>query len=283
MRKTITAALAAASMLALAGCKQTSTTTTGNEAAENAAAPTSVAAATVDGTWKADVDSVQFDQKPDEYLLQGGKYSCKSCVPSFTVAADGAFHPVSLPYADSYAVKVVDDHTVVRTSKKGGRQTGEAKVSVSADGNTLTGSFVDTSSATGTAGKGTFVETRVGAAPAGAHAISGQWKPSKLQDFNTEALTFTFKTEGDTLHMSSGTGQSYDAKFGGPDVPIKGDIAGTTASVKKTGDNSFQEVDKRGGKVVGVFDFSVGADGKGHGVYENKEDGSKVTYTATKQ
>jgi hypothetical protein len=282
MRKTITAALAAASMLALAGCKQT-TTTTGNEAAENAAAPASVAAATIDGTWKADVDSVQFDQKPDEYLLQGGKYSCKSCVPSFTVAADGAFRPVSLPYADSYAVKVVDDHTVVRTSKKGGRQTGEAKVSVSADGNTLTGSFVDTSSATGTAGKGTFVETRVGAAPAGAHAISGQWKPSKLQDFNTEALTFTFKTEGDTLHMSSGTGQSYDAKFGGPDVPIKGDIAGTTAAVKKTGDNSFQEIDKRGGKVVGVFDFSVGADGKGHGAYENKEDGSKVTYTATKQ
>jgi hypothetical protein len=281
MRKTIMAALAAASMLALAGCKQT--TTTGNEAAENAAAPASMAAATIDGTWKADVDSVKFDQKPDEYLLQGGQYSCKSCVPAFTVAADGAFHPVNLPYADSYAVKVVDDHTVVRTSKKGGRQTGEAKLNVSGDGNTLTGSFVDTSSTSGPAGKGTFVETRVGAAPAGAHVISGQWKPSKLQDFNTEALTFTFTTEGDTLHMTSGTGQSYDAKFDGPDVPIKGDIAGTTASVKKTGDNSFQEVDKRGGKVVGVFDFSVGADGNGHGVYENKEDGSKVSYTATKQ
>jgi nitrogen regulatory protein PII len=27
----------------------------------------------------------------------------------------------------------------------------------------------------------------------------------------------------------------------------------------------------------------TGADGKGHGSYENKEDGSKVTYTATKQ
>jgi hypothetical protein len=158
---------------------------------------------------------------------------------------------------------------------------GEAKLTVSADGNTLTGSFTDTS--TSTTGKGAFVETRVGAAPAGAHPVSGQWKPTKLQDFNAEALTFTFKMEGDTLHMSSGTGQSYDAKFGGPDVPIKGDIAGTTASVKKTGDNSFQEIDKRGGKVVGVFDFSVGADGKGHGSYENKEDGSKVTYTATKQ
>jgi hypothetical protein len=279
MRKTITAALAAASLLALAGCKQT--TTGGNEAAENASAPASAAA--IDGTWKADVDSVQFDQKPDEYLLQAGQYSCKSCVPSVTVAADGAFHPISTPYADSLAVKVVDDHNIVRTSKKSGRQVGETKVTVSADGNTLTGSFTDTSSPNGPAGKGTFVETRVGPAPAGAHAVSGQWKPSKLQDFNAEALTFTFKTEGDTVHMSSGTGQSYDAKFDGPDVPIKNDIAGTTASVKKTGDSSFQEIDKRGGKVVGVFDFSVSADGKGHGSYENKEDGSKVTYTATKQ
>jgi len=281
MRKTITAALAAASLLALAGCKQT--TTGGNGTTENAAAPASVPAATIDGTWKADVDSVQFDQKPDELLLQGGQYSCKSCVPPVTVAADGAFHPISAPYTDSLAVKVVDDHNVVRTSKKGGRQVGETKLAVSADGNTLTGSFTDTSSPNGPAGKGTFVETRVGGAPGGAHAVSGQWKPTKLQDFNAEALTFTFKMEGDTLHMTSGTGQSYDAKFGGPDVPIKGDIAGTTASVKKTGDNSFQEIDKRAGKVVGVFDFSVGADGKGHGSFENKEDGSKITYTATKQ
>jgi hypothetical protein len=279
MRKTIGAALAAVSLLALAGCRQT--TTGGNAATENAATESSVAAATIDGTWKADIDSVQFDQKPDEYLLQGAQYSCKSCVPSYTVAADGAFHPVSLPYADSIAVKIVDDHNIIRTAKKGGRQVGEAKLTVSADGNTLTGSFTDTS--TSTTGKGGFVETRVGAAPQGAHLVSGQWKPTKLQDFNAEALTFTFKMEGDTLHMSSGTGQSYDAKFEGPDVPIKGDIAGTTASVKKTGDNSFQEIDKRGGKVVGVFDFSVGADGKGHGSYENKEDGSKVTYTATKQ
>jgi hypothetical protein len=278
MRRTISAALAAVSLLALASCKQNATT--GNSA-ENVGAAASVAAATIDGTWKADVDSVQFDQKPDEFLLQGGQYSCKSCVPSYTVAADGSFHPVSLPYADSIAVKIVDDHNIVRTAKKGGRQVGEAKLAVSADGNTLTGSFTDTS--TTTTGKGGFVETRVGSAPAGAHPVSGQWKPTKLQGFNAEALTFTFKTNGDTLHMNSGTGQSYDAKFGGPDVPINGDIAGTTASVKQTGDNSFQEIDKRAGKVVGVFDFSVGADGKGHGSYENKEDGSKVTYTATKQ
>ena len=281
MRKTITVALAAASLLGLAACKQT--TTAGNETAnagtENASA-TASAATGIDGVWKADVNSVQFDQKPDEMLLQGGQYSCKSCVPPVTVAADGAFHPVTTPYVDAMSVKVVDDHNAVRTSKKGDKQVGETKLSVSPDGNTLTGNFTDTSGPT--TGTGTFVETRVGPAPAGAHAISGKWKPTKLQDFNAAALTFTYKVEGDTLHSSSGTGQSFDAKFGGPDVPIKGDNAGTTASVKKTGDNSFEETDKRNGKVVGVFNFSVDANGVGHGVYENKEDGSKVTYTANR-
>lgn len=283
MRMTLTAAFAAASLIALASCKQT--TVAGNEAAANesanAAAP--AAAGSIDGTWKADIDSVQITQKPDEYLLQGGQYSCKSCVPSFTVAADGAFHPVSLPYADSYAVKVVDDHNIVRTQKKGGRQVGENKLTVSADGNTLTGSFNDTSVANAPPSKGEYTETRVGPAPAGAHAISGQWKTSKLANFNAEQLTTTYKLDGDTLHMSSPSGYSYDAKLDGPDVPIKGDIAGTTASVKKLADGSYQETDKRDGKVVGVATFLAASDGKLHVVSEDKLAGSKFTYTATKE
>src|ERR1700749_402318 len=99
MRKTMTAAMAAVSLLALASCRQT--TVSGNESAsENAAAP-AASTGVIERTWKADIDSVQFDQKPDEYLLQAGQYSCKSCAPAYTLAADGAFHPVSLPYADS--------------------------------------------------------------------------------------------------------------------------------------------------------------------------------------
>lgn len=278
MRKTIIAALTAASLIALSGCKQTAATS--NDASGNASAPAAAAGA-IDGTWKADIDSVQFDQKPDEYLLKDGQYSCKSCVPSYAVAADGVFHAVSLPYADSIAVKVVDDHNVVRTAKKGGRQVGETKMSVSADGNTLTGSFTDTSVADAPAGKGEYTETRVGPAPAGAHAVSGQWKPAKLSNFNPESLTITIKVDGDTFHFSSPSGYSFDAKVGGGDVPIKGDIAGTTASIAKSGE-SYVETDKRDGKVVGVTTFSAGSDGKLHVVGEDKLSGSKTTWTATK-
>lgn len=277
-KATITAALAAASLLTLTACNK-------QPGAANESAPAGTAAASADainGTWKADLDSVRFDQKPDEFLLQAGQYTCKSCVPQVTVAADGAFHPITTPAADSLAVKVVDDHNVTRTARKAGRQVGETKMTVSADGNTLTGSFTDTSVEGAPAGKGEYTETRVGPAPAGAHGISGQWKPAKLANFNAEALTFTYNLEGDTLHMKSGTGQSFDAKFGGPAVKINGDLAGTMASVKRTANGGFEETDSRDGKVVGVYTFSVDANGKGHGTFENKEDGSKITFTATK-
>lgn len=279
MTKIGIAALAAVSLIALAGCRQTASTT-GNETAGNASAP-AAAAGTIDGTWKADIDSVQFDQKPDEYLLQAGQYSCKSCVPSVTVAADGASHPIKTPYADSLAVKVVDDHNVVRTAKKGGRQVGETKMSVSADGNTLTGSFTDTQVANAPANKGEFSETRVAAGPAGAHAISGQWKPAKLSNFNPESLTISLKVDGNMFHFSSPSGYSYDAQVGGGDVPIKGDIAGTTASVAKSGD-SYVETDKRDGKIVSTTTFTGGADGKLHAVGEDKLTGSKTSWTASK-
>ena len=280
MHRTMTAAMAAVSLLALAGCRQANVG--GNETATgNSAAPAAVAGG-IDGTWKADIDSVQFDQKPDEYLLKDGQYSCKSCVPSVTVAADGAFHAVSLPYADSLAVKVDDDHNVTRTSKKAGREVGGTKMTVSADGNTLTGSFTDSSVPNAPPTKGEFTETRVGPAPAGAHAVSGQWKPAKVANFNAEALTFSLKVEGDTFGYSSPSGYSYDAKLDGADVPIKGDIAGTTASVKKLGDNSYQETDKRAGKVVGVTTFTVGADGKLNVVGEDKTTGATTKWTANR-
>jgi len=282
MHKTITVAMAAASLLGLSACKQT---TTGNETASaNAGMATAPAAAGegISGTWKADIDSVQFDQKPDQYLLQAGQYSCKTCVPSVTVAADGAFHPVKTPFADQLSVKVVDDHNVVRTANKGGRQVGETKMTVSADGNTLTQAFTDSSVANAPPGKGEIIETRAAPAPAGAHAVSGQWKPTKLANFNPEALTVTFNLAGDMVNMSSPSGVSYDAKLGGPAVPIKGDNSGTTAAVKKVGDNAYEESDMRDGKVVSVTTFTVGTDGKLHAVSEDKTNGSTTKWTATR-
>jgi hypothetical protein len=279
MRKTIALALAAASLLSIAGCRQTDVT--GNAAGENAAAP--AAAGGIDGTWKADLASVQIDTKPDQYVLKDGQFTCPTCTPPLTLAADGAFHPVTgRPYADSMAVKADDDHNVTRTSKKGATVTGETKYAVSADGKTLTVSFTDSSVPNAKPVTGNYTETRVADAPAGAHAVSGSWKLDKYNNVSDEGLTVSYRLDGDTLHMSSPSGVSYDAKLDGSDAPIKGDTAGTTASVKKLADGSYEETDKRGGKVISVTTFMLGSDGKLHVVNIDKLSGTTVKYDANK-
>lgn len=281
MHKTITVAMAAASLLALSACKQNAGY---DNASSNAAAPASTAATGADainGTWKTDVSSIKIDSKPDQFLLKDGQFSCPTCTPPLTVAADGAFHPVSRPYADHMSVKVDDDHNVTRTNQKGGKTTYEAKYSVSGDGNTLTITFNDTSGTKPVTGS--VAETRAAPAPAGAHAISGSWQPQKLNNVSDEGLTVTFNADSDMLHMTTPSGLSYDAKLDGTETPLKGDIGGTTVSVKKLADGSYEETDKRGGKVVDVVTMTVGGDGKLTFKDENKQNGSTTTSVANKQ
>ena len=281
MHKTITVAMAAASLLAIAGCRQTSAGNAGESASSNNVSGTAAAAGDINGTWKTDLASIKLDAKPDQYLLKDGQFSCPTCTPPITVAADGAFHPVTRPYADHMSVKVDDDHNVTRTNQKGGKTTYQEKFSVSADGNTLTINFNDTSGAKPVTGTGT--ETRAAPAPAGAHAMSGSWKPNPVTNLSDEGLTTTFRADNDMLHMSNPAGQSYDAKLDGTPAPIKGDIGGTTVSVKKLADGSYQETDTRAGQVVDVVTMTVGADGKLTFKDENKQRGSTITSVATKQ
>jgi len=281
MRKTTIAALAAVSLIALSACKQT---TTGENAAmtENAAAPAAAEGADpINATWKTDLASIKVDSRPDELLLKDGKFSCPTCTPPIAVAADGAFHPVDRPYADHMSVKVEDDHNVTRTNQKGGKTTYTQKFSVSADGNTLTVNFSDVSGTKPVTG--TYTETRAAPAPAGAHAMSGSWKGQPPTNVSDEGLTITLSADNDLLHLSTPSGQSYDAKLDGTETPIKGDIGGTTASVKKLGPGSYEETDKRGGKVTDVITMTVGADGKLSVKDENKLDGSTTTSVANKQ
>jgi hypothetical protein len=283
MRFTRTAALAAVSVLALSGCRQTNGTTTNTTTTtttETASAPAT--AAGIDGTWKTDLSTLQLEQKPDQLMLKAGQFSCATCTPPLTVAADGAFHAVTgRPYADQMSVKVDDDHNVTRTAQKGGKTTGTTKYTVSADGNTLTVSFNDMSASKPVTGS--YTETRLGSVPAGAHAVSGSWKQAKYDNVSDEGLTATFRLDGDMLHMTTPTGQSYDAKLDGTETPIKGDIGGTSASVKKTGDNTYVETDKRAGKVVSVTTMTLGADGKLNVVSEDKQAGSTAKFAMNKQ
>lgn len=273
MKTMMPAAFAAALLLATAGCNQ-----------QPAASDQAAAGDAIDGTWKADLASVQIDEKPSIYLLRDGTYACETCVPPLTVQADGAFHPVAdRPYYDSMSVEVVDDRTVKTVRRKGERIVGESTVTVAPDGNTAAFTFSNSPTPGTPPVTGSGTDTRVGPAPAGAHAISGSWKTAKYDTVSDEGLTVTFDLEGDTLSMTAPTGESYAATIDGGEVPVNGDEGGTVVSVRRLGANQFEETFMRDGKPVSVTTMTVNGDGTMSSVSENKLQDSKMTYTSRKQ
>lgn len=279
MKKFTCTAIAAVLVLTLPACKQQETAA--NEAAATEAAAGDLTA--LNGTWKTDRASVKFEQKPDQILLQNGSYKCDTCIPPLTVAADGQFHDVvGRPYADSMSIKVVDDRTVEMRSRKGGRDVFAATLQVSADGNTLTRKFSDSTTPNAPAVEGQSSSKRAGPAPAGAHAISGQWIPERVNEFSEEALNNVYRIEGETV-SSTFQGQTYTAELGGPAVPVQGDIAGTTVAVTREGANGLRETFSRDGKVVNEVVTTISADGKSISwTSTDPRDGSKVSGVAHK-
>jgi len=238
-----------------------------------------------DGTWKGDLASAKFPEKPDVYLLKDGTYTCKTCAPPITVKADGTDQKVTgHPYLDMMNIKVVDDKTIEETDKKDGKVVATSKTWLSGDGNTMMFEFSDSSATNGAPVTGKGSETRVAKGPAGSHAISGSWKMAKMDALSDNGMTLTYKTAGDTITMTTPNGQSYTAKMDGTEAPYKGDPGTTSVSVKKTGPNSLEETDKRDGKVISVTKITVSADGKTiKFAVDDKLHGTHAEFGATKQ
>ena len=277
MRLLTCTAIAAALVLSTAACQQQESATA-NEAAPSETAAADLSA--LSGTWKTDKASVKFAGKPDEFSLKDGTYNCTTCIPPLTTAADGQFHAVTgRPYADEMSVKAVDDKTIEIHSKKGGKEVSSLTMTLSADGNTLTRKFHDAT--VNPAIDGASTSSRSGPAPAGAHAVSGQWTPNQVAEYSDDALNATYKVEGNKVGWS-GQGQSYEAEIGGPAVPVTGDIGGTTVQVTNEA-GGLKETFTRDGKIVNETVSTVSADGKSlTWVSSDPRDGSSVTGTANK-
>ena len=236
-----------------------------------------------DGTWMTKLDTAQLPKKPDSYLLDKDMYECSDCTPKYKVKADGTDQKVAgHPYYDTVAIKVVDDHTIEITEKKGDKTVGKDTDTVSSDGNTLISKFADMSEEKPVTGEVT--STRVSKGPAGSHAVSGSWRLDKVNSISDNGLTVTYQGTADGMKMSDPNGESYDAKFDGKDYPIQGDPGHTMVSLKRIGNDTIEETDKRDGKVVGVSKMTVSADGKWITVeYTNKQRGTTTTYKMEKQ
>jgi len=238
-----------------------------------------------DGTWKFDLKTAKFPEKPDVYLLQDGMYHCKTCAPTVDVKADGQDQKVGgHPYYDTVSIKVVDGRTIEETDKKNGKTVATSKTWLSADENTMMFEFSDSSATNADPVTGKGEETRVTKGPAGSHAISGSWRMAKMDTLSDNAVTVTYKTAGGSLSMSSPTGQSYTAKLDGTEAPFRGDPGTTSVSVKQVDKNTIEETDKRDGKVISVERMTVSADGKTMTVkVDDKLHGTTSEFTAAKQ
>ena len=239
-----------------------------------------------DGTWKGNPASATLDVKPDEFGIVGGTYSCMTCLPPFSVKADGAFHPVKdKPYWDELAVRVVDDHGVAYQYRKGGKVVAETTQTVSPDGRTLLNVSSNTNNAAGTKIDYRSTQLRVGAPVAGAHLISGAWKvdPGASQ-VSDSGVTLTLKVDGGMLHLTSPLGETLDARIGGAYAPNVGDPGKTMTKVAMPAPNRLVMTDMRGGKVVQIATYTVAADGRTMtSEWHDPRDGSKGTFKIAKQ
>jgi len=236
------------------------------------------------GTWKTDPGSIHDTGKPIVITLKDGMFRCSCSNPPYTVKTDGEDHPVSgHPGFDSVAVKIVDDHTIQQTLKKGGKVVQTLTVTGSADGQNATEEFTDDSGTKPVTGKAAIY--KVAKAPSGSHMLAGSWKMKRFDNISDDALTFTYKVDGDNVSFSDLTGNSYAAKLDGPAVPYQNNMgAKDTVMVKKLGPNSLRETYERDGKVLSTSTMTVSADGKSmKSVSHDMHNDITTTATAHKQ
>lgn len=222
-----------------------------------AACSQDAAAPAIDGTYKIDVASAKLSTRPDTFAVKDGQYDCSSCTPPYKIPADGQTHAVEgREYWDAASVKVVDANTLEITRYRKGTSVGTTKVEVSADGQMLTWTGTSSDNAEGKAITNVSKSKRSAPAPAGAHATSGSWvavnEGAQIAD---ESLLATISMKGDTVSLKLPTGESYEAKLGGPQVPLVGDKAGATVAVVAEG-AGFKETDYVNGKAVSEFVYT---------------------------
>jgi hypothetical protein len=238
-----------------------------------------------DGTWKIDLAESEAPTKPELYLLQDSTYRCTTCDPPLDIRADGRDQKITGEACyDTVSLKVVDDRTTEETDKRIGKAVGTSKMTVSSDGNSATVEWTESCNANGDVISGTLILTRATKGPRGSHAVSGSWQIVKRVNLSENALVATLKLEGDTFSFADPTGQSYAARLDGTPTPIKGDLTNSMVSLKRIGENTIEETEKDGGKVVKVTRFTLSADGKTMTIsIESKAKGSVRQFIAHRQ
>jgi len=228
-----------------------------------------------DGTWIIDIDNNRnfAAEKPIEFSLADGIFRDGNRV----LKADGKDQEVPVTgYWDTVTVRIVDDHTVEVTSKKGGKPMYTETDTVSPDGDALTQVMKDTTEAEAVTFESRY--RRIAPAPPGAHVLSGSWQIFK-QSRSANSTIITYKCTSQGFSAETPLGEKFDAKFDGKFYLMEDDPAHTMVAVKRIDANTVEMTNQRDGKIVFVVRLEVTADGKAiHASSKSEEDGSVKTW-----
>lgn len=216
-----------------------------------------------DGTWKTEVNSIDFSAKPSVYVFRDGTYECKTCATKILVKTDGRDQKIEgNPYNDTLAVKLIDTHHVEMVGKKDGKVVARTKIAISTDGNSMVREYTNNSTVNNEVVKGTTSYARVAYDKTAPNLMSGSWKAMKADKRSDNSLLVSYRIEGDAVTMSTPTGESYLAKTNGTEAPFKGDPGITHVALKLVKKNMLEETFKRDGKVVSTTRTEIDAGGK---------------------
>lgn len=223
--------------------------------------PLCMAQSVFNGTWRPDPQTFSPTRKPDVVELANGVYECRSCTPPYKIKADGHDHALAgNPSYDTLSITALDDRTVSKIAKKGGKPVAETKDSVSADGKTRT--EVQTFYAMAPRPiEFTTRASRVSPGSRGSHLVSGTWRLTD-GDVSNHAEDTVFKVSDGTLSMFDRMGRSFSARLDGTDAPYQGSDEFNRVSLKLLDSHTIEESDKKGDKVVKISRWSVDPDGK---------------------
>jgi hypothetical protein len=214
-----------------------------------------------DGTWTPNYPERPKDRKPESALLANGQYECPSCAPPYKIKADGQDQAIAgNPYYDKLKITITDDHSIIKTAKKNGKVTMEARVVVAADdsGKTEVQTLYDMAARPIEL---TSKYRRTSAAAPGSHRVSGGWQLIEYGVSN-HAEDTTFKVSDGGLSMSDNMGRSFSAKFDGTAAPYKGSDEFDGVSLKLIDDKTIEESDLHNGKVVKISRWTLAPDGR---------------------
>jgi hypothetical protein len=207
-------------------------------------APELAAQSAFGGTWKIDKTTVELPKREYEHLLQDGKFGCKTCAQPIPINADATdqSNAGGDPTRDTIAARIVSDHKVELTSKKAGKVVGMEVLTVSSDGDHLTSEYTDSTRTNGgppVIGRGEL--KRIANGPVGSHPVSGKWLLTEAEG-SDNAVTWTFKVNGDAITYTTPTGQTFTAKVNGAQAQLIGDPNVTTVALKDRDRFSVSEV-----------------------------------------